>query len=348
MKEKGSDYISGAPLGVVPEGDRKCSLTPFLFALLLCLASPAAAQVQGEPLSRRAGVPPLQHVFLIIEENISFEEVTVTHGAEAPYLNALAAAHVRHEKFYAVAHPSLGNYTAMISGQVPLSSESRNCPRYSNCIRPGPTIAAQLDAKGRSWRGYFESMPVPCARPTGFLDNYNYGYATRHNPFVYFSEIVADEAYCNAHVVPYEKNFERDLAGTPPAFAFIVPDTCNDGHDAGCRAGKTPLEVLDNWLEKHVPPILQFVYANPGSALIITFDESESGDRAGCCNQRADRGGGHIDFVMVAPGLERKPGHRSLVPGNHYSLLRTLQEGFGLEPLGESAKVKPMTDLFVP
>jgi phosphatidylinositol-3-phosphatase len=324
-------------------------MTRLLGAIVLVLATVTTtlAQVLGEPLSRRGGVPPLQHVFVIIEENMSFEEVTVTHGDEAPYLNALAAAHVRHEAYYATAHPSLGNYTAMISGQVPLPAEARNCPRYSNCIRPGPTLAAQLDAKRRSWRGYFESMPFPCARPTGFLDNYSYGYATRHNPFVYFGEIVDDAPYCEAHVVPYEKNFAKDLATSPPTLAFIVPDTCNDGHDAGCKSGKTALEVLDGWLEKNVPPILKFVYANPGSVLIITFDESESDDRRACCNQRANRGGGRIDFVMIAPGLERAPGHRSKVPGNHYSLLRTLQEGFGLAPLGESARVKPMTDLFV-
>jgi hypothetical protein len=280
-----------------------------------------------------------------MEENMGFEEVTTTHGHEAPYLNALAAAHVRHEAYYGVAHPSLGNYTAMVSGQIPMPG---NCPRYSNCIRPGPTLAAQLDAKGRTWRGYFESMPFPCARPTGFFDDYNYGYATRHNPFVYFREIVDDEAYCKAHIVPYEKNFTQDLESTPPNFAFIVPNTCSDGHDTGCKGSKTPLEVLDAWLEENVPPILKFVYKTPGSVLIITFDEAENDDRSACCNQAPKRGGGRIDLVMVAPGLERKPGHRSTVAGNHYSLLRTLQEGFGLTPLGESARVKPMTDLFVP
>jgi hypothetical protein len=328
---------------------RARQLSSLALALAVALpVAPAAAQITGKALPAGARVPPLQHVFIIMAENMSFEEVTTTHGSEAPYLNALAAAHVRHEAYYGVAHPSLGNYTAMISGQIPTSSELHNCPRYSNCIRPGPTLAAQLDAKSRTWRGYFESMPFPCARPTGLFDDYNYGYATRHNPFVYFREIVDDEAYCNAHVVPYEKDFKKDLESTPPNFAFIVPNTCNDGHDTGCKVGKTALEVLDGWLEENVPPILKFVYTNPGSLLIITFDESESGDRSACCNQSPQHGGGRIDFVMVAPGLERKPGHRSKVPANHYSLLRTLQDGFGVKPLGESARVQPMTDLFAP
>jgi phosphatidylinositol-3-phosphatase len=298
--------------------------------------------------ARAAGIPRLEHVFVIIEENMNFEEVTITHAAEAPYLNALGLAHVRHESYYAITHPSLGNYTAMVSGQIPGPLERRNCPSYSNCIHAGPTIAAQLDGKGLTWRGYFESMPHPCARPTGFFDDYQHGYATRHNPFVYFQEIVGDEAYCAAHVVPYEKNFAEDLKNGPPNFAFIVPDTCNDGHDTGCKQGSTALQTLDGWLEKNVPPILKFVYEKPGSALIITFDEAESSDRSLCCNQGGGRGGGHIDFVLIAPGLERAPGYRATKPANHYSLLRTLEAAFGLAPLGEAARVEPMRELFPP
>src|SRR5205085_10884612 len=128
----------------------------------------------------------------------------------------------------------------------------------------------------------------------------------------------------------------------------IVPAPCNDGHAAGCRSDTPALQVLDAWLEKNVPPILKFVYSKPGSALIITFDEAESGDRSACCNQSGGRGGGRIDFVMIAPGLERSPGYVATKPANHYSLLRTLEEAFGLAPLREAANVAPMTRPFAP
>ena len=315
--------------------------------LLLVLFSAAGARA-AEQSNAGERVPRLRHVFVIIEENMSFDEVATLHAGEAPYLNALAQAHVRHEAYYAITHPSLGNYTALISGQMPIAAERRNCPLYSNCIRRGPTLADQLAAGGLTWRGYFESMPFACARPTGFWDDYHHGYATRHNPFVYFQEIVRDEAYCDAHVVPYGKNLAADLEAGPPNFAFIVPNTCNDGHDSGCKVGKTALETIDGWLEDNVPPILKFVYKNPGSALVITFDEAESSDDSACCKQRSAPGGGHIDFVLIAPGLERAPGYRSRVPANHYSLLRTLEDAFGLAPLGEAAHAAPMTDLFAP
>jgi hypothetical protein len=320
---------------------------PWFRRVVLALALLLAPGARGAEESTTAGgVPLLRHVFVIVEENMGFDDVAVTHAAEAPYLNGLARAHVRHEAYYAITHPSLGNYTAMLSGQVPIWFEQWNCPLYRNCIRRGPTLVDQLEAKGLTWRGYFESMPFPCARPTGLRDEYRSGYATRHNPFVYFEEIVGDEAYCRKHVVPYEKSFAEDLDAGPPNFALIVPNTCNDGHDAGCRAGKTQLEVLDGWLKENVPPILRFVDENPGAALIITFDEAETGDRSGCCTRGSASGGGRVDLVVVAPGLERAAGYRSKVPANHYSLLRTLEEGFRLPPLGEAAHVAPMSDLF--
>ena len=318
-------------------------LAAIAWVMLALLPAPAS----GEGSKADGAVPRLEHVFVIIEENMNFDDV-VNHATEAPYLSALAQDHVRHEAYYGLTHASLGNYTGMVSGQIPSSLDQRNCPGYTDCIRAGPTIAAQLDSKGLTWRGYFESMPRPCARPSGGLDGYQVGYATRHNPFVYFQEIVGNEPYCLAHVVPYEKNFEADLKSGPPNFAFIVPNTCNDGHDTGCQVNKTPLQVLDAWLEKNAPPILKFVYQNPRSALIVTFDEAVTSDRSACCNQKPGAGGGHIDFVMVAPGLERARGHRPTTPANHYSLLRTLEEAFGLAPLGEAVSVPPMTDLFKP
>lgn len=299
-----------------------------------------------------AAVPQLEHVFVIVDENTNFDEVFGTKAHEAPYLNGLADAHVRHDAYYGISHASLGNYTGMISGQIPHPLDHVDCTTYTACVRSGPTIAAQLDAAGKTWRGYFQSMPAPCTHPNGANDPYQHGYATRHNPFMYFSEIVNDRAYCNAHDVPYEPvglyvdSFADDLANGPPSLSFIVPDTCDDGHDSGCKRG-SPITVLDNWLEENVPPIVEYVSTHERSALFITFDEAESDDRTGCCDPVVDfpLGGGHIGLVMVAPGLERAQ-TRATTPANHYSLLRTIEDGFGLEPLGEAANVAPMADLF--
>lgn len=296
-------------------------------------------------------VPHLDHAFVIVLENTNFSDVFGAKASEAPYLNNLAGAHVRADNYYGISHVSLGNYIGMVSGQIPSALDHADCPPYSACVRSGPTIGAQLDGAGLTWRAYMESMPAPCTFPTGTTDNYQTGYATRHNPFVYFSEIVGNPSYCAAHDVPYVANdFANDLAAGPPNFSFIVPDTCDDGHDAACNnTGRTQIQNLDAWLAANVPPILTYMGTHSNSALFITFDEAANQDTSGCCNQPpAGIGGGHVGFVMVAPGHEHGAGYKSMVAANHYSLLRTLEDGFGVAPLAEAAKVAPMTDLFTP
>jgi hypothetical protein len=315
-----------------------------LVAFLLSLGGLAPAPA--------APVPALSHAFVIVMENTNYSDIFGAKAGEAPYLNALANAHVRHDKFYGISHVSLGNYIGLASGQIPAALDHVDCPTYKQCVRNGPTIGAQLDAAGRTWKGYFGSMPAPCTYPTGNTDNYQTGYATRHNPFVYFKEIVNNPAYCAAHDVPYFPAFGADLgsADGPPNLSLIVPDTCDDGHDSACNtSGRTPIQNIDAWLSDNVPPILTYMAGDPNAALFITFDEAANTDTAGCCNQPPlGTGGGHIGLVMVAPGLERFAGYKSTVPGNLYSLLRTLEAGFGVSPLAQAKKVSPMADLFAP
>jgi hypothetical protein len=295
-------------------------------------------------------VPTIDHAFVIVLENTNYDDVFGGAAGQAPYLNGLANSHVRADAYYGISHVSLGNYIGMVSGQIPGALDHADCPTYSQCVRSGPTIAAQLDAAGKTWGAYMQSMPAPCTFPTGTTDNYQTGYATRHNPFVYFSEIVGNAAYCQAHDVSYFPNFGDALQSPagPPNLSFIVPDTCDDGHDSNCNATtNTPIQNLDHWLATNVPAILGYIDAHANSALFITFDEAANTDTSGCCNQPPQGiGGGHIGFVMVAPGLERSAGYRSTVPANHYSLLRTLEDGFGVGHLAEAAKVDPMVDLF--
>lgn len=70
--------------------------------------------------------------------------------------------------------------------------------------------------------------------------------------------------------------------------------------------------------------------------MVITFDEGGGGDRAG--------GGGRVATIVAVPDGPR--GVVSLRPYTHYSLLRTLEDGFGLPPLREAAGAAPMSDLF--
>lgn len=196
-------------------------------------------------------------------------------------------------------------------------------------------------------------------------------YAVRHNPFVYFHSII-DSPLCTTGVVELAR-LEGDLAteAATPNFAFIAPNLCNDAHDAPCVDGSPGgLVSADRFLQSWVPAIMASPAYRKDGLLIITFDEGdvvEGRDAAGsreytyagehCCNQQAgpnlapfpqstvsdgsrytylDFGGERVGAVLLSPFLT--PGTESATPFNHYSLLRTVEDVFGLGHLGYAAQ----------
>lgn len=277
----------------------------------------------------------IDHVFVIVLENYRAEDVTPT---AAPYLASLAKQGVTLDKMYGVDHASLTNYIAMTSGNTPTAKTKADCFSY-DCIFEAPqdrNIGDQLEAAHWDWRAYMESMPAPCAHPTtsGPVDPYLVGYATRHNPFVYYRDVVGPDisvasARCATHDLPYTR-FAGDLRHHAVGnYTLIVPNTCNDGHDRGENCA---LPTADRWLAANVPQILRSREYRDDGALIVTFDESDGADTRGCCGNSA---GGRIATVVLSPAV-RHPGGHSTVPYNHYSLLRTVESVFGLRCLGHA------------
>ena len=235
----------------------------------------------------------------------------------------------------------------------------------SGCVYPEfvPTIANQLEAKHLTWKGYMEDMESNCEHPEfGQLDNHirataESQYATRHNPFVYFHSII-DHPTCGEHVVPLSQ-LDNDLRSTAPTpnFSFITPNVCHDGHDRAsklCAGGH--LAAVNRFLPTLVPKILHSPAYRQDGMLIITFDEAdieikkgevvpEKTDASSCCDEptgpntvapgRTGPGGGRIGALILSPFV--KPG-RDSHPYNHYALLRSLEDLFGLDHLGYAAQ----------
>jgi hypothetical protein len=227
------------------------------------------------------------------------------------------------------------------------------------CVYPAsvPTIAQQLDAKGLTWKGYMEDMandpqaPKTCRHPDiGQADRTQVArngdqYATRHDPFVYFHGII-DSPECQANVVALGA-LDADLqAGSTPNYAFITPSLCHDGHDEPCVDGEPGgLASADQFLQTWVPKITGSAAFKDGGVLVITFDEAETrgddADSSSCCNElpgpNVDQpggngpGGGRIGALVLSPLV--RPG-TSDVPYNHYSLLCSVEQAFGLDRLG--------------
>jgi hypothetical protein len=171
-------------------------------------------------------------------------------------------------------------------------------------------------------------------------------YATRHDPFMYFHSII-DGPQCN-HVVSI-KPLVSDLksAATTPNFSWITPNLCDDGHDTGCAgvdvSGKKDggLVSTDRWLAKYVPIILASPAYEADGAVIITWDESDTSDTSSCCGETPGPGsplpgitgigGGHIATIVISKFT--KPGSTNPTPYNHYSVLRSLEDIFGVAHL---------------
>ena len=130
-------------------------------------------------------------------------------------------------------------------------------------------------------------------------------------------------------------------------YIFITPNLCHDGHDAHCVDGQPGgLAAIDAFLRKWIPLITDSPAFRADGMLIVTFDESDHGGPAGsaaCCGERPlpgakyqpgfnGPGGGRIGAVVLSPFV--KPGTVSTVPYNHYALLATVEEIFGLSRLG--------------
>ena len=234
------------------------------------------------------------------------------------------------------------------------------------CVYPStiPTIAGQLESSGKTWKGYFGDMAKDASAPTCRHPALNSkdgtqsatatdAYAARHNPFVYFHSII-DGPTCTANDVDLAQ-LPTDLqdAATTPSLSFIVPSLCDDGHDSPCADGRPggPAQA-DAFLKTVVPTITQSPAFQEGGLLVVTFDEAEGvpgqatgPDATACCGELPGPdsplpgifglGGGRTGAVLLSPFL--RSGATSDQPANHYSLLRTIEDVFGLDHLGAAA-----------
>jgi hypothetical protein len=315
-------------------------------------------------------------VFVINIENKGFR-TTWGQDSAAPYLaRTLRAKGVLLTRYYGIAHHSLGNYLAQISGQGPDYATQHDCPSYlrfeetlpvaapgqvvgNGCVYPKKvgTLPRQLTKAGLGWRGYMEDMGVPCQHPRlGAHDPWQRStarsqYATRHNPFVYFRSITDRPAYCRAHVKPLS-DLRHDLtrAATTRALSYITPDLCHDAHDKRCAdGGPGGLRAANAWFRTWVPRILTSPAFADNGVLVITSDESEGmrEDSRACCGEgvgpNAGRpgiegpGGGRVGALVIS--RFSTPGSTSTRRYNHYSLLGTLEDLFGVRRLGYARTV---------
>lgn len=339
-----------------------------VLACVLLLAGPPDASAQ-----RRATLPPVRHVFIIMLENEGFD-TTFSKHSPAPYLaDTLRKAGAFLRQYHGTGHLSLDNYISLISGMAPTPQTQADCGTFQDFVETGmadgqpigagcvypphvATIANQLEAKQLTWTAFMEDMgndpgreQSTCGHPAiGAIDLTQRAtptdqYAAKHNPFVYFHAII-DSATCQRNVVPLTRlDGALSSLDATPNYSFITPNLCHDGHDRPCKNGEPGrLESADAFLQHWIPIIQNSAAYRADGMIVITFDEALSIDASACCKEKSGPntlnagvngpGGGRIGAVVLSPFV--KPGTVSDVPYNHYSLLRTVEDLFGLGHLG--------------
>jgi hypothetical protein len=258
-------------------------------------------------------VPRFRHIVTIVLENKEFG--TVVNNPQMPYFNELANSHTLLTQHFAVAHPSLPNYLALISGET--FGVNFDCTK---CIQTAPSLPDLIEASGRTWKAYNEDMPSPCfAADAG-------NYALKHNPFLYFSPIVTDRARCARSDVPLLQLYSDLTAGNLPDYAFITPNLCNDAHDCS-------ITVADDWLKALMLVLLPDLdHDGQPYLVIVTWDEGQGNHS--CCDLPAEAGG-RIATILISP--QARSGFQDSTPYTHYSILKTIAESWGLAYLGHAA-----------
>jgi phospholipase C len=250
---------------------------------------------------------------IIVMENHGYHDII--GSSSAPFLNSLAQSYVSATAWSDVSHPSLPNYLALTAGSI--------FTNPSDCIQAGsnPTgdcvfntsainLADQLTGAGISWKAYIEDMPRACDTSDNFGPN---NYDVNHNPFMYYDNVLTNQAECNSDV-PYTQ-LATDIANNAlPSFIWVTPNLIHDMHDGTIADG-------DNFLKAFVPQIQATSWYAQDGVILITWDEGETEEQ--------------IPLLAVSAKNAGKGAFAG--QGNHYGVLRGIEEEYGLALIGNAA-----------
>lgn len=298
---------SGAPPSAIASGSPPVAVASSIAGI----STPPAGATKERPCGV-SSTAHYAHVVWIWMENKGYG--SVMGSGSAPFENSLAKQCGLATNDNGVSHPSLPNYLAATGGSTFGVTDDGSPSAHQISAN---SIFGQLGQAGLTWRSYNESMPRNCdTSPSG-------EYAVKHNPATYY---VALRTACGINDVPLGGVLDRDIsAGSLPSFSFVTPNLCNDTHDCAVRVG-------DEWLAIWIPKILAGPnYTSGNTLVIITWDEAE-----GSSNR--------IPTIVIGPSVPA--GTVATQRFDHYALLRTTEDIFGLPHLQAAASAPSMAGAF--
>ncbi len=280
----------------------------------------------------------IEHVFVVALENA--DATSVYDGADWQYVHGellpQAARALAFQDELGSTLPSEPHYIWMEAGTNAFSDHTFTTddpPSASNSTGDPNHLVTQLAQAGSGidWMSYQEGIDAAAGACPINGDGF---YRPRHNPFVFFRDVAGmppspTAATCAAHHRPLSALAGDLAADTVSAYAFITPNLCNSGHgQSGCPNVNTQ-QSADQWLEQALPPLIAFASAHE-SAIFLVWDEGSSGDL----------------LPLIALGPHVKAGYASPVRYSHSSLLKSLEEIFGLPILPTVSAAADFSDLF--
>jgi hypothetical protein len=271
----------------------------------------------------------VQTVFVIMMENHNW--AGILGNTNCPYINdTLLPLASRAEEYFTPTnlHPSEPNYLWIEAG-TNFGIFDDGLPAI-NHIGSTNHLVTLLESAGVSWKTYQESYQ---SGDSPFSDNYPY--TAHHNPFIFFDDVATNAARLTNHVRPYSELASDLQSNTVARYNFITPNLTNDMHDPASGSSSRRRQG-DDWLAREAPKILTAAACTNNGALFIVWDEGDE-----------DLSDGPIGLILVSP-LAKGRGYTSNLYYTHSSLLRTLQEIFGVGPLlGDAANASNLSDLFL-
>jgi len=326
-----------------------------MVAVALTLPAGVSSATRAAPTTQE-GVPAFGHVFLIIGENTTYSHLKLSN---APYLlGTIQPQSAWLTNYFGTTHWSQANYVALVTGQF------TRCEQQDlgiDCHQNVDNLFHQLDVAGLGWKVWLEAGTAKCDggghHCTSDTPCPLTGFYTTGNPPILFDDIEGPNGVwspttpseeCLANDIPAGTDdapmatFDAELAtGDVPAFNMIIPNGCDDG-EANCAPVHNRYTQFDDFLAEQIPLIQASPAFGTDSLIIVTYDEDE---RAGGLAKKHGFGsGGHVACAILGP---------QVVPGSydtqwfHYSLLRTLEDGFALpEYLGDANAVTPIDSIW--
>ena len=304
-----------------------------MVTVVLSMSTLALPGGPAQATSGLEGVPAFGNVFVIVGENTNYSQLT---AGDAPYELGWVQQHSAwFTNYWGISHYSTSNYIAMTSGQFIKCEQLDEKP--ATCHQDVPNLFQQLNTAGVSWTDWNESMPAPCYLINAGENRYGNAYRVKHNPAAYYDSIAGPDftgatggGSCATNDLPMggtgvndTSTFDAALAsGSVPRFNYVTPNMCEDGHD-NCKPQGNPIRQFDDFLAREVPQIMASPAWTPSSVIVIVYDEGQTGGPG----KAVKFAGGNVPFAVIGGQV-----HNAVYTGltNHYSLLRTLEDGLAL------------------